>query len=339
VRPDEDPLHLLTDAERRLLRPARAAFVAPMLATLTDDRFSDPAWVYERKLDGIRVVAARAGRGAHLWSRSEQPLDDTYPELVDAVVAQVAPGTVLDGEVVAFDGSRTSFERLQGRSGLHDRRAALASGIPVFLYAFDAPVVGGHDVTALPLRTRKRLLRAAVRAGGPLRVTPHRNADGEEYLREACARGWEGLIAKRAEAPYRVGRRSPDWLKLKCVRAQELVIGGWTDPEGSRTGFGALLVGYHDGDGLLRYAGKVGTGFDRHVLADLTSRLGRLDAAECPFADPVRAKGVHWVRPELVAQIGFTEWTRDGRLRHPRYLGLREDKAPADVVREEASSS
>jgi len=331
-----DALDRLADAERARLRPARAAFVAPMLATLTDDRFSDPAWVYERKLDGIRVVAACDGRGAHLWSRSEQRLDDTYPELVDAVAAQVVPGTVLDGEVVAFDGSRTSFERLQGRSGLHERGAALASGIPVFLYVFDVPVVGAHDVTPLPLRTRKRLLRAAVTAGGPLRITPHRNADGAEYLREACARGWEGLIAKRADAPYRVGRRSPDWLKLKCVRAQELVIGGWTDPEGARSGFGALLVGYHDGGGL-RYAGKVGTGFDRRVLDELGVRMRRLDTAQRPFVDPVRAKGVHWVRPELVAQIGFTEWTRDGRLRHPRYLGLREDKAPADVVREEAT--
>jgi bifunctional non-homologous end joining protein LigD len=334
----KDPLEHLTDAERAQLRPTRVGFVAPMLATLTEERFSDPGWVYERKLDGIRVVAARDARGAHLWSRSQQPLDDTYPELVDAVTAQVAPGTVLDGEIVAFDGSRTSFERLQGRSGLHDRRAALASGIPVFLYAFDAPVVGGHDVTALPLRTRKRLLRAAVATGDRLRVSPHRNADGESYLREACARGWEGLIAKRADAPYRVGRRSPDWLKLKCVHAQELVIGGWTDPEGSRTGFGALLVGYHDGGGL-RYAGKVGTGFDRRVLADLGARMRGLDTAERPFVEPVRAKGVHWVRPELVAQIGFSEWTRDGRLRHPRYLGLREDKAPADVVREEATGT
>ncbi|MGI5132109.1 non-homologous end-joining DNA ligase [Pseudonocardia sp. CA-107938] len=331
------PLDRLTPDERAQLRPARAGFVAPMLATLTEERFSDPAWVYERKLDGVRVVAARDGRGAHLWSRSQQPLDDTYPELVDAVAAQVAPGTVLDGEIVAFDGGRTSFERLQGRSGLHDRRAALASGIPVFLYAFDVPVVDGHDVTALPLRTRKRLLRVAVRTGDPLRVAQHRNADGEAYLREACARGWEGLIAKRADAPYRVGRRSPDWLKLKCLHAQELVIGGWTDPEGSRTGFGALLVGYHE-DGRLRYAGKVGTGFDRRVLDDLGARMRRLDTAEAPFADPVRARGVHWVRPELVAQIGFSEWTRDGRLRHPRYLGLREDKAPEDVVREEASS-
>jgi DNA ligase D-like protein (predicted ligase) len=315
----------------------KVGFVAPMLATLTDERFSDPDWIYERKLDGIRFVAARDGSGAHLWSRSEQPLDATYPELVDAIAEQVRPGTVIDGEIVAFEGSRTSFERLQGRSGLHDADAARASGIPVFAYVFDAVVVDGRDITDLPLRRRKSLLRAAVTAGGPVRLSPHRNGAGAELLADACARGWEGLIAKRADAPYRPGRRSPDWLKLKCVRAQELVIGGWTDPDGARTGFGALLVGYHDSGGL-RYAGKVGTGFDRHVLEDLTSRMRALDAAEAPFVDPVRGRGVHWVRPELVAQIGFTEWTRDGRLRHPRYLGLREDKAPEDVVREEASS-
>jgi len=316
------------------LPQAEVGFVAPMLATLTDKRFSDPAWIFERKLDGVRVVAARTAEGAHLWSRSRQPLDRTYPELVDAVEAQVSPGSVVDGEVVAFAGRQTSFARLQRRSGLHDPDAARASGIRVFYYVFDAPVVGGRDTTALPLRVRKRLLRRAVTGRGLVRVTPHRVGDGEEYLRQACARGWEGLIAKRADAPYRVGRRSPDWLKLKCVHEQELVIGGWTDPEGSRTGFGALLVGYFDERGL-RYAGRVGTGFDRRVLADLGARLQALAADASPFVDRVPGRGVHWVRPELVAEIGFTEWTRDGRLRHPRYLGLRADKAPQDVVREE----
>ncbi|HEX3261790.1 MAG TPA: ATP-dependent DNA ligase, partial [Pseudonocardia sp.] len=166
------------------------------------------------------------------------------------------------------------------------------------------------------------------------RMSTHRNTEGEAYLREACARGWEGLVAKRADAPYRPGHRSPDWLKLKCVHEQELVVGGWTDPQRSRTGFGALLVGYYV-DGRLRYAGKVGTGFDHRVLADLSARFRDLAAEGSPFADPVREKGAHWLRPELVAQIGFSEWTRDGKLRHPRYLGLREDKAAHDVVREE----
>jgi bifunctional non-homologous end joining protein LigD len=318
-----------------MLRAMTAAgFIAPMLATLTQDRFTDPGWIFERKLDGVRAIAVHDGRGAALWSRNEKRMDATYPEIVDAVVARTPVATVLDGEIVAFDGPQTSFARLQGRIGLHDPDAARATGIPVFLYLFDVLVLVGRDVTALPLRERKRLLRDAVDFGDALRMSTHRNTEGEAYLREACARGWEGLVAKRADAPYRPGHRSPDWLKLKCVHEQELVVGGWTDPQRSRTGFGALLVGYY-ADGGLRYAGKVGTGFDHRMLADLSARFRDLSAEGSPFADPVREKGAHWLRPELVAQIGFSEWTRDGKLRHPRYLGLREDKAPQDVVREE----
>jgi bifunctional non-homologous end joining protein LigD len=316
------------------LPKATAGFVAPMLATLTQDRFTDPAWIFERKLDGVRAIAVHDQRGASLWSRTERRMDATYPELLDALAACTPADTVLDGEIVAFDGPQTSFARLQGRIGLHDPDAARATGIPVFLYLFDVLVLEGHDVTALPLRDRKRLLRDAVDFGGPLRMSTHRNAEGEEYLREACRRGWEGLVAKRADAPYRPGHRSPDWLKLKCVHEQELVVGGWTDPQRSRTGFGALLVGYYQ-RGDLRYAGKVGTGFDHRMLADLSARFRDLVADRSPFAEPVREKGAHWLRPELVAQIGFSEWTRDGKLRHPRYLGLREDKAPHEVVREE----
>jgi len=311
-----------------------AGFIAPMLATLTQDRFTDPAWIFERKLDGVRAVAVRAGSDTSLWSRNEKRMDGTYPEIVEALAARAPADTVLDGEIVAFDGAQTSFARLQGRIGLHDPDAARATGIPVFLYLFDVLVLEGRDVTALPLRERKRLLRDAVDFGDALRMSTHRNAEGEAYLREACARGWEGLVAKRADAPYRPGHRSPDWLKLKCVHEQELVVGGWTDPQRSRTGFGALLVGYY-ADGGLRYAGKVGTGFDHRMLADLSARFRDLSAEGSPFADPVREKGAHWLRPELVAQIGFSEWTRDGKLRHPRYLGLREDKAAHDVVREE----
>ena len=316
------------------LPKATAGFVAPMLATLTQDRFSDPAWIFERKLDGVRAIAVHDGRGASLWSRTEKRMDATYPELVDALSARTRANTVVDGEIVAFDGPQTSFARLQGRIGLHDPDAARATGIPVFLYLFDVLVLDGRDVTGLPLRERKRLLRDAVDFGDSLRMSTHRNTEGEAYLQEACRRGWEGLVAKRADAPYRPGRRSPDWLKLKCVHEQELVVGGWTDPQRSRTGFGALLVGYY-ADGDLRYAGKVGTGFDHRVLAGLSVRFRELAADRSPFAEPVREKGAHWLRPELVAQIGFSEWTRDGKLRHPRYLGLRDDKAPQDVVREE----
>lgn len=328
----------LAEHERDLVHRRDPEFVEPMLATLTREHFSDPGWVFERKLDGERLVVVRDEHGTSLFTRNHKQVAGTYPELVEALDARTAPGLVADGEVVAFDGAQTSFSRLQGRLGITDPARARATGVAVHLYLFDAPVVAGHDVTALALRSRKRLLERSVRAGDPIRLSTHRNTDGEAYLRQACERGWEGLIAKRADATYRPGTRSPDWLKFKCVRAQELVIGGWTDPTGSRTGFGALLVGYHDdGGGPLRYAGKVGTGFDHRMLTELHEQFDGLGSGSSPFADRVPERNAHWLRPELVAQIGFTEWTRDGRLRHPRYLGLRDDKAPADVVREETA--
>jgi bifunctional non-homologous end joining protein LigD len=317
--------------ERDLLRPAAARFVAPMLATLTTDYFSDPGWIFERKLDGVRAVVVRDEHGTQLYSRSEKPMTGAYPELVEALGS--GPALVADGEVVAFDGAQTSFAKLQGRLGLSDPDRARATGVAVFLYLFDVMVADGQDVTPLPLRTRKELLRDAVDFADPIRFSGHRDTDGEEYLREACSRGWEGLIAKRCDAPYRPGKRSDAWLKFKCVHEQELVVGGWTDPEGSRQDFGALLVGVYDGD-RLRYAGKVGTGFGVQVLHALRGRFDDLAADRSPFAGAVPEKGAHWLRPELVAQIGFTEWTRDGRLRHPRYLGLRDDKAASEVVRE-----
>jgi bifunctional non-homologous end joining protein LigD len=326
----------LDEHERGLVTPRDPGFVEPMLATLTHDHFSDPGWVYERKLDGERLVVVRDQRGTTLFTRNRKQVGSTYPEVVEALDARAATGLVADGEVVAFDGPQTSFSRLQRRLGIADPDRARATGVAVVLYLFDAPVVAGHDVTALPMRTRKRLLARSVDTGGPIRRSTHRNTDGEAYLQQACERGWEGLIAKRADARYRPGARSEDWLKFKCVRAQELVIGGWTEPQGSRTGFGALLVGYHDGaGGPLRYAGKVGTGFDHRLLSTLRERFDGLGSSSSPFADRVPEKGAHWLRPELVAQIGFAEWTRDGRLRHPRYLGLRDDKEPEDVVREE----
>lgn len=304
-----------------------------MKAVLHDRPFSDPAWVFERKLDGIRCLATRSQSGVTLESRTGQRLNGAYPELVEALERDRAERFAVDGEIVAFDGGVTSFARLQGRMGIHDPRQARASGIAVFLYVFDVLSLDGRDLTGLPLRERKAILRRSLDFRGHVRFTPHRNADGERLFREACERGWEGLIAKRADSRY-VHSRSRDWLKLKCGNEQELVIGGYTAPKGSRTGFGALLVGYYQ-DGALRYAGKVGTGFDRATLGRLTARLEEIEEREPPFDIRPRAgPGTHWVRPELVAQVAFTEWTRDGRLRHPRYLGLREDKRPQEVVRE-----
>lgn len=329
-----NPLDLLDEGQRRLLRPSsRVEWRQPMLATLTDKPFSHHDWVFEAKLDGVRAIVVRTGGDVSLWSRNRKDMSASYPELVDAFAQQVADNFVADGEIVAFDGDLTSFAKLQARIHLTDPRRIAATGVDVCIYLFDLLVYDRVDLTGLPLIARKRVLRAAFDYHGRLRYSSHRATYGEEYYRQACAHGWEGLIAKRASSRYQEGRRSRDWLKLKCVRDQEFVIGGFTDPSGSRQGFGALLVGYYD-KGRLRYAGKVGTGYSDQLLRDLRARLDRIVQPSSPFSEPVREPGAHWVRPELVAQVGFTEWTSDGKLRHPRFLGQRLDKDPTEVVRE-----
>lgn len=310
----------------------------PTLATLTHQPFSDEGWIFEPKLDGVRCLAIVAEGEPRLLSRSGQKLDGTYPELVDALRDQRIDGSVvLDGEVVAFENGRSSFRRLQGRMQLTDPVAARRTGIRVSYYLFDVLHAGGYDTRALPLRARKRLLSRLLSFADPLRYTQHRNAKGEELFADACRRGWEGLIAKRADSRY-ASKRSSDWLKFRCDRQQELVICGYTLPQGSRVGFGALLLGYHE-QGSLRYAGMVGTGFDNRTLRDLHARLRRLEDGARPIRTGNVPRDAHWVEPRLVAQVAFTEWTGDNRLRHPRFLGLRTDKAPGDVVREEGGSS
>ena len=327
------PLDRLDRDERACLEEAGVPdWTAPMLATLTDDRFSDPDWLFERKLDGERALAFRKGGAVRLMTRNRKRIDDTYPEIVEALEGALDRDAVVDGEIVAFDGGRSSFARLQRRMQIKDRNEARKSPVRVWFYAFDLIHLGGHRLDRVPLRGRKKVLRAAVDWGGPIRFTPHRNRNGEAYLREACGKGWEGLIAKRASAPYRHSR-STDWLKLKCAAGQELVIGGFTAPKGARTGFGALLVGYYE-KGRLRYAGKVGTGFSEDLLNELHERLQGLARKTSPFDEEVDERDVTWVRPTLVAEIGFTEWTGDGKLRHPRFLGLRDDKPAKDVHRE-----
>jgi bifunctional non-homologous end joining protein LigD len=294
-----------------------------MLATLTKTYFSDPGWVFEPKLDGIRCIAYKKGASIKLWSRNRLDLTARYPDVASALGAQ-RPDVVVDGEIAAVKGELTSFSLLQQ---IHRQR------VPVVYFCFDLLHLDGYDLTALPLTARKELLARSLAWDQPLRYVSHVEEEGEAYYREACRRGWEGLIAKRAASIYARGR-SKDWLKFKCSFEQELVIGGYTDPQGGRSHFGALLVGYYE-DGELRYAGKVGTGFTAKTLADLHAKMRRLERKGSPFAGPppVR-KGAHWVTPKLVAQIGFSEWTTDGKLRHPRFLGLRKDKNDRDVVRE-----
>jgi bifunctional non-homologous end joining protein LigD len=310
--------------------------VTLMLATLTDRRDFGDDWLLERKFDGERCVARKDGDAVRLESRTGKDLTGTYPEVRAAMATQRHDELLVDGEVVAFDGEQTSFNRLQKRLGISNPSRALVGAFPVVYCVFDLLEAGGEDLTARPLVERRARLESAIRPKQGLQISGAWRDDSQRRYAQACRSGWEGLIAKRADAPYARGR-SRDWLKLKCVLEQEFVIGGYTDPAGSRTDFGALLVGYYEGD-RLRYAGKVGTGYSAETLRQLGARLRKLETSESPFADarPI-PRGTHWTRPELVAQIGFAEWTGEGRLRQPRFLGLRDDKRPTDVVRERPS--
>jgi bifunctional non-homologous end joining protein LigD len=333
VRQRDEPLGRLSPAARhRLVAAAMPAWVEPMLATLTTKRFSDPAWIFERKLDGERCLAFRTGKEVRLLSRNRKVLNNHYPEIAAALAAQPGPDLVVDGEIVAFSKGETDFSRLQRRIGVSDPSVASRTGIAVFHYLFDIMYLEGFDLTALALRERKRLLRTSVSFGGALRYTPHRNTTGEDYYEQACRSGWEGVMAKRADSPY-VHKRSTDWLKFKCQQGQELVIGGFTEPKHSRAGFGALLLGYYRGHDFV-YAGKVGTGFDQRTLGALRRRLDALEVDRPAFTTGDPPRSAHWVRPVLVGEVRFSQWTPDGKLRHPSFLGVREDKNARDVVRE-----
>ena len=330
----------MADAPRARRSPDLAAppiWMEPELATLTKDRFFDQHWMYERKFDGERCLAYRHDGQVHLMTRNRQEVNGTYPELVAALEAQRAADFVVDGEVVALLRGATSFSRLQQRLGVRNPDPRLVKSVPVVYFLFDVLWADGKDVRQLSLRERKRVLKQLLSYGGPLRYTVHRSKDAQSYWEHAQASGWEGLVVKRADARYVAGR-SRDWLKFKAENSQEFVIGGFTDPQGSRAGFGALLIGYYD-EGRLIYAGKVGTGFDEATLASLHEALAGLEQPQPPFGQGTLPRaGVHWVQPKLVGQVGFSEWTTAGQLRHPRYLGLRRDKDPASVTRERPSA-
>jgi bifunctional non-homologous end joining protein LigD len=307
---------------RRIPTTKVRGWADPMLATLVDGLPDSRGWVFERKLDGIRAIAYVEDGKVRLYSRNKLPLGESFPSIVEAL-EKVSGRFVIDGEVVALvGGDAGGFEALQQRSARTKLR----------YYVFDLLSLGDDDARDLPLLERKKLLRD-VPLRGPLRRTTTRTGDAEKLRRESCEAGWEGLIAKRAAAPYR-GGRSKDWLKLKCSNEQEFVVAGFTDPKASRVGFGALMLGYYN-RGKLRYAGEVGTGFGERQLREMGDTLKGIEIDASPFDDlPKPKKGQHFVTPKLVAQVGFTEWTRDGKLRHPRFLGLRNDKRAEDVRRE-----
>lgn len=280
-----------------------------MAATLTRERFAGPDWVFERKLDGIRLLAFKAGSEVRLLSRNQLPQNASYPSFVEALERLAVQDAILDGEATGVWNGRGSL-------GYH---------------LFDVLWLDGRDLTSLTLDARRELLeRLAVEP--PLEIVPR--LDEPEPWERACREGWEGVIAKRRDSAYE-HRRSPHWLKMKCEASQELVVGGFTEPQGQRVGLGALLVGYYEGEDLV-FAGKVGTGFDSKSLLELRERLSALELASPPFTKGhglPRARA-HWARPEIVVQVAFMEWTRHGKLRHPRLVGIRHDKAARDVVRE-----
>jgi bifunctional non-homologous end joining protein LigD len=308
----------------------KATFVSPVLATLVKpkshfDASQGADWQYERKLDGLRCLAVKNAARVELLSRNRLSFNARFPDVVAALIDLPASSLVVDGELVAFDGDQTSFALLQ--SAPHPRGLTYC--------VFDLLHLDGRDTTGLMLTERQSLLASALESGGrPLSLVKPLADDPAVLLSRACSSGWEGLVAKRVRSTYR-GGRSPDWLKLKCTASQELVIGGWTEPTRSRVALGAILVGYYDEDQRLRYAGKVGTGFTNQLLRELHEDLLAREVPDSPFYDPVTEKTVHWARPDLVGEVTFTEWTGDGRLRHPSFQGLRPDK-PANEVHREA---
>ena len=296
-----------------------------MLATLVGEPFHQPGWVYEEKYDGFRFIAYKEGRRVTLLTRNMKDRSEEFGEITAAIAALPSPTLALDGEIVVFD--RRGISRFQL---LQRRMESDGAAAPVFV-VFDCLYARGRDLRARPLYERRAALERELRERGPLMLARRLPGDGLKAFGAAQRRGLEGLIAKDDASVYVAGARSPLWRKVKVRAEEEFVVGGFTAPDGSRAHFGALLVGAWAGD-RLRYAGKVGTGFTARTLEDLMRRFRPLVRDTSPFVDAPRERGVTWLEPSLVAQLGFTEWTGDGKLRHPTFLGLRDDK-PAREVR------
>jgi len=334
-------------AESALLKKlpsAKPQFIEPMKARLVDDPPQHGDWLYELKFDGIRAIAVKDGKKISLISRNGNKLDTRFPEIAAAVKSLPVRDCVIDGEAVALDeDGRSSFQLLQALE-MEGRKA------PLLLYVFDLLQLNGKSLLRLPLEQRKEVLaKICENVGDPIRYSGEITGDIKSLLAEVKRRGLEGLIGKQRNSVYEPGRRSGIWIKLKCVNEQEFVIGGYTPPGGSRKHFGAILVGYYD-DRKLKFAGKVGSGFTTKSLSILYKKFRDEERDACPFVDlphktagqwaqnitPSMMKKMHWVNPKFVAEIKFAEWTRDGKLRQPVFLGLREDKRAADVKREAA---
>jgi len=324
------------------LPASKARFIDPMKPRVVETPPTAGDWIYELKFDGIRLIAVRTGKKVSLLSRNKNELAGRFPEIAEAVKSLPARECVIDGEVVALDEEgRSSFQLLQARE-MEGRKS------PVYFYAFDLLQLDGKSLIGLPLEARKNVLeKLCADAGDPIRYSGVIGLDAKTLLDEVKHRGLEGIVGKRRASVYEPGRRSGAWIKLKCVNEQEFVIGGYTPPQGSRKHFGAILVGYYENKKLV-FAGKVGTGFTVEWLSILHKKFRAEERSDCPFVDlpskqngqwvlgitPSMMRKMHWVNPVFVCEIKFAEWTRDGKLRAPVFLGLREDKKASDVVRD-----
>jgi bifunctional non-homologous end joining protein LigD len=318
-------------------KPLPAA-IQPMLATLAEKPFDDPAWLFEIKWDGYRAIAFLERGKVRLVSRTQNDLTARFPELHDLPKFLQAKTAMLDGEIVALDPEgRSSFSLMQERTGIrsHGRRGRAQPGVPVLYYAFDLLYLDGYDLHRVRLEQRKETLARVITAGGAVRYSDH-FAQGVALFEAAKRKNLEGILAKRRDSYYEE-RRSREWRKIKITHVIECVIGGYTDPEGSRQHFGAIVLGLYDKKHHLIHIGQAGTGFDQRTLAELWKLLKQRETRRSPFYGEVEARQVHWVKPELVAQIKFSEWTHETtagglKLRAPVYLGLRDDKKPEECT-------
>jgi bifunctional non-homologous end joining protein LigD len=333
-------------AERHTTHPNRAPlpkYVAPMLATLGElpPAGQDDRWAYEMKWDGMRAIVRVDGGAVSIFSRNELDATVSYPELLPLGAAFGTEPAILDGEIVVFDtAGRPSFRLLQDRMHVSSatQAASLSRSRPVVLLAFDLLYHAGESLLALPYTERRSRLEGLQLSGPAWRTPAAFTGTGAEAVRTSRELGLEGVLAKRLDSPYRAGKRSREWIKVKNIFAQEVVIGGWQPGQGNRSDtIGALLLGLPGTDGGLTYVGKVGTGFTRRMLDDLLVQLLRLERKTSPFSPAVpraEARNPRWVTPHLVGEVAYGEWTGDGRLRHPSWRGLRPDKDVSEVRRE-----
>jgi len=339
--PDRPAPKISLTADR--LPKRKPAFFEPMKAVLVDKLPKGDEWIYELKFDGIRALAIKRGKDIQLISRNAKDMTAKFPEVIQALKQLPSREALLDGEVVALDeAGRPSFQLLQARELSGERP-------PIFYYVFDLLSLDGKDLAAVPLLKRKALAKMLLdRAPGTIRFSASIEANSDRILAEMKSRGLEGVIAKKKDSQYEIGRRSGAWVKFKWTTQQEFVIGGYSEPRGTRSHFGALVVGYYEGK-KLKFAAKVGTGFDQKLLKSLHQKFQKLIRKDCPFVNlPEKAgqfgrgltaaemKRCTWLDPKLVCEIRFAEWTRDNHLRQPAFLGLREDKNPKEVLREKA---